>query len=51
MMKVCKSCEQPKPPALFFEDGDWCHACVLATLDEQTREANNTRIRPQVFAT
>lgn len=46
-MKVCKNCEQPKPDGAFFEDGHWCHACVLAVLDEQAHVT--TKVRPQVF--
>lgn len=30
---------------------DWCNECVLATLDDQERQAKDRKVRPQVFAT
>ena len=50
-MKKCRNCEHMKSEGDMYLGTDWCNECVLATLDEQQRQAKDRKVRPQVFAT
>ena len=50
-MKRCRNCEHMKDEVLMYLGTDWCNECVLATLDDQEKQAKDRKVRPQVFAT